>query len=127
MTGDSRREKARETIRMGRLPNRAPDRTWGGPGAGADCPVCEAPVKADELEYEIEFARGGGPADKHHVHVRCFVEWELERRSIELAGTAAASDGTAEVPRRPVLPRPGEDGMISAGERLTTYKPRPSS
>jgi hypothetical protein len=34
------REQAREAIQTGKLPSRAPDRTWGGPGVGADCTVC---------------------------------------------------------------------------------------
>ena len=72
------REKARAVIRDGKLPNRAPDRTWGGPGVGAPCAVCELPVTKDEKEFEIQFARDG--LDKFHVHIRCFAAWEFERR-----------------------------------------------
>ena len=75
------REKAFKTIQDGKLPNRQPDRTWGGPGVGAQCAVCERPVTADELEFEIQFARdGNNPGlDKFHVHIRCFAAWEFER------------------------------------------------
>ena len=76
------REKARQVLRDGKLPNRRPDRTWGGPGVGARCSVCDLPVTPDQLEFEIEFARDGdnpGP-DKYHVHTRCFAAWEFERR-----------------------------------------------
>jgi len=75
------REKARIAVRNGKLPARRPDRTWGGPGVGAICSVCELPVKKDELEFEIQFARDGdNPGlDKFHVHIRCFAAWELER------------------------------------------------
>jgi hypothetical protein len=76
------REQAREVIQTGKLPARAPDRTWGGPGVGAACSVCTRPVTKDELEFEIQFARDGdNPGlDKFHVHIRCFAAWEFERQ-----------------------------------------------
>ena len=75
------REQAREVIQNGKLPSRSPDRTWGGPGVGAPCSVCEKPVTKDELEFEIQFAHDGdNPSlDKFHVHIRCFAAWEFER------------------------------------------------
>jgi hypothetical protein len=75
------REKARAVIQAGKLPSRRPDRTWGGPGVGAPCAICDLPVTSDELEFEIQFARDGdNPGlDKFHVHVRCFAAWEFER------------------------------------------------
>jgi len=75
------REQARETIQSGKLPARAPNRTWGGPGVGAECSVCKRPVTKQELEFEIQFEHDGdNPGlDKFHVHIRCFAAWELER------------------------------------------------
>jgi len=75
------RAKARAVVENGRLPGRSPDRTWGGPGVGADCAVCERPVTKQELEFEIEFARDGDfpGLDGFHVHIRCFAAWEFER------------------------------------------------
>ncbi len=75
------RAKAREVIRAGKLPNRRPDRTWGGPGVGAPCAVCGEAVTKDQLEFEIEFAREADypELDEFHVHVRCFAAWEFER------------------------------------------------
>jgi hypothetical protein len=77
------RAKAREAIRTGKLPSRRPDRTWGGPGVGAPCSVCGAPIRQDQLELEAQFAHdGSNPGlDKFHIHVRCFAVWELERRT----------------------------------------------
>jgi hypothetical protein len=77
------REKARAVIREGKMPNRAPDRSWGGPGVEAPCSVCGLPVTKDEKEFEIQFSRDGdNPGlDKFHVHIRCFAAWEFERRS----------------------------------------------
>jgi hypothetical protein len=76
------REKARQILRDGKLPNRRPDRTWGGPGVGARCSVCDLPVTPDQLEFEIQFARDGdNPGlDKYHVHIQCFAAFEFERR-----------------------------------------------
>ena len=78
------REQARAVVVNGKLPARRPDRTWGGPGVGAPCTVCELPVKKDELEFEIQFARDDDDPglDKYHVHVRCFAAWEFERTKI---------------------------------------------
>jgi hypothetical protein len=75
------REQVRAVIQSGKLPSRNPDRTWGGPGVGAACSVCEKPVTKEEMEFEIQFARDGdNPGlDKFHVHIRCFAAWEFER------------------------------------------------
>ncbi len=75
------RAKAREVLQAGNLPSRRPDRTWGGPGVGATCAVCDLSVRHDQMEFEIEFARGGDypGLDDYHVHMRCFAAWEFER------------------------------------------------
>jgi hypothetical protein len=82
------REKAREVILAGKLPNRRPDRTWGGPGLGSDCTICSTPVKPEEVEFEIEFDHEGGDRgpDNYHVHLRCFVAWDFERTPSSLPG-----------------------------------------
>lgn len=75
------RRKARAAVQNGKLPAREPGRTWGGPGVGAPCAVCELPIGRDEMEFEIQFARNGDNpgVDKYHVHARCFAAWEFER------------------------------------------------
>ena len=74
------RRKAREVVQSETLPNRRPDRSWGGRGGGFACTVCRIPVTADEFEVELEFARPGDlEPDTHHVHVRCFHAWQTER------------------------------------------------
>ncbi len=75
------REQARAAVQTGKLPARLPDRTWGGPGVGAPCSVCDQPVAKDQMEFEIQFVRDGdNPGlDRFHVHVRCFAAWEFER------------------------------------------------
>jgi hypothetical protein len=75
------RAKARAAVQSGKLPARRPDRTWGGPGIGAVCVICDLPVKREELEFEIQFEHDvNAPGlDKFHVHIRCFAAWEFER------------------------------------------------
>ena len=75
------RGKARTAVRNGKLPARGPDRTWGGPGVGADCGVCGLPVTRDDMEFEVEFAHDGDHPglDKYHLHSECFAAWEFER------------------------------------------------
>ena len=78
---DHLRQKARHLIQAGKLPHRRADRTFGGPGVGDQCAICEEPVTRDELEIELEFTRDGGLAtSQHHVHVHCFSILELERQ-----------------------------------------------
>jgi hypothetical protein len=89
------REKAREVIQAGKLPNRPPERSWGGPGVGADCTICSVPVKRDELEFEIEFARNGNDdtQNTYHIHIRCFAAWQHERQNLEhVAGADSSGD-----------------------------------
>lgn len=88
MDNDSLREQARIVIDSGKLPNRPPDRTWGGPGVDAECAICGRRTGRDEREFEIQFARDGGlpGLDKYDVHIRCFAAWELERHSAGLTG-----------------------------------------
>jgi hypothetical protein len=75
------RQLAREALHKQRLPRERPDRTWGGPGIGVPCAVCQKPVSRDELEYEIQFSRDGADPslDRFHLHLRCFAAWEMER------------------------------------------------
>jgi hypothetical protein len=51
------------------------------PRVDAVCSVCDLPVKRDEMEFEIQFDRGGDlpGLDKFHVHIRCFAAWEFVR------------------------------------------------
>jgi hypothetical protein len=65
------REKARSAIYQLRLPRHSPDRSWGGPGVGASCAVCEVPVTKTELEFEIQFAHDGLHAGLGQVSSSC--------------------------------------------------------
>jgi hypothetical protein len=75
------RQKVVDRLRDGKLPGQPPDRLWGGPGVNAPCSVCDRPVRTDEMEFEVQFARDGGAPhfDVFHVHTRCYAVWELIR------------------------------------------------
>ena len=59
--GGMLRQKVREALETGRLPDRSPARTWGGPGCGATCAICGERIDSDEVEFELEFSTGGEP------------------------------------------------------------------
>jgi hypothetical protein len=120
VTDDGRlRQTAREAILAGRLPAGRPDRTWGGPGAGARCTICQVAVTRDEPELELEFARQGGAArgwDTYHVHARCFTAWQLERKRL----TPLGAPGRGFLSERP------DGGNIDGRERARRDDPGPA-
>jgi len=71
------RRSIRERIASHALPCIAPERLWGGPGAGDSCAVCDLPIGASEMELEAEFREGDGLAICH-FHRLCHGAWELE-------------------------------------------------
>ena len=75
------RDQARYAIRSGKLPSRQPDRTWGGPGVGVVCIICDQRVAQDQMEFAIGFAGDETMpgVDTYHVHLHCFAAWEFER------------------------------------------------
>ena len=74
-------QRTRNAIREGKLPTRTPDHTWGGPGIGALCAVCDLPVPRAGMQFEIQCALHGNAPDfdVYHVHTGCGAAWELER------------------------------------------------
>lgn len=88
---DSRRlsQRARDAISAGRIPDKAPESIWGGPGLGVPCPVCGQPVKSEESGFELEFVYPG-ERSTCEVHVPCFHAWESAR-----ANAAAAQEARA--------------------------------
>ncbi len=74
-------ETARERIETGRLPVISPRRTWGGPGSGARCALCDLTVTPLEIEFEVEFAPGPVNPRVLHFHRQCHTAWDAERRA----------------------------------------------
>jgi hypothetical protein len=113
MSNDKRlREQAREAIAAGKIPARAPQGTWGGPGSGAQCAICGKTVGREEIEFELQFAREAHDPDPeiYRLHIRCLAAWERERR--------ANVSGAATDPSKPAgtsflaLPEPGGTGIM---------------
>jgi hypothetical protein len=79
----SLREKVREIVRAGKLPNGSPDHIWGGMGTGAECAICGGGIGSGDIELEVRFpaADSGGKAT-YIVHLRCFSILEDERQNI---------------------------------------------
>lgn len=81
------REHARQALQENKMPNRQPDRLWGGPGVEAPCAICNKPVRKDEMEFEVQFSIDGGAKSPHfavfHIHIRCFSAWELVRSKVD--------------------------------------------
>lgn len=75
------REKVRQVLRSGQLPDRGPDQIWGGLGSGARCAICEAPILAAEIELEIRF-RGSDGTSSQTLHLRCYSIYEDERQLV---------------------------------------------
>ena len=76
MEEETLREKARAVIESGKLPSRTPDRTWGGPGVGASCAICDLPVRnhGDAVPAGTRWRRETG------IHVMAKRRGEAERR-----------------------------------------------
>jgi hypothetical protein len=75
------RERAREGIRSGKLPNRKPSSTWGGSGNGARCAVCDGNLSRDQVELEFEVKHQDGTNNAtYRMHVSCYTIWEAELR-----------------------------------------------
>lgn len=86
----------------GKLPDRPPERMWGGPGSGAPCALCGKTVGTEEVEIELQFtSQGGAGTANYHVHARCFTAWELERRNGDSRGRLLRQEGSGGIiPRR---------------------------
>jgi hypothetical protein len=103
------REKARELVRAGKLPNRRPDRVWGGAGfAERKCMLCGESVKQDELALELEFTRDDdGGLTNPCLHVRCFSILDGELRNRQAAGR----DDRRGDPAQPAKPDSSAAGL----------------
>jgi hypothetical protein len=105
------RAKARELIKDRKVPDRLPDRSWGGPGTGAPCMVCGAAVSHEETGLELEFTCDDtAEPSGEQFHVRCFWALEFELGKLELARRAMASSD----PGLSTTPSPSADGQAGA-------------
>jgi hypothetical protein len=64
----------------GPLPDREPDRIWGGNGDGSECAICKQGVARDQVEIEVVFLAGCDGGSAYRLHRHCFAAWEDRRR-----------------------------------------------
>ena len=69
------RDRAREEIRKGRLPNSTPASIWAGLGSGLPCAVCGHAIAATQVEYEVSDPSSTG---SFRFHLPCHTEWQIE-------------------------------------------------
>jgi len=67
------RAGAGDAVKPGKLPDRRPERMWGGPGSGGSCAICGKTIGTEEVEFELQFVSDGGSGTvSYQVHARCF-------------------------------------------------------
>ncbi len=86
------RYKIRKALATRALPDRRPERMWGGSGSGADCVLCGEPVTVQQTELELEYTDPARGVASYTVHVHCFSVWEIERASVSGKPLPGATD-----------------------------------
>ncbi len=72
------RGRVRAAIDAGELPDRLPDRVWGGSATAGACAVCREPMHGN-VELELVFNDGYGTVEaSRSVHPHCLTAFELE-------------------------------------------------
>jgi hypothetical protein len=94
------RVQARQAIRKQLLPSRAPDSTFGGPGAGGRCPVCGTALRPEDMVFDLEYTDEGRRAAtiNFQLHVRCFAAWECERQNVQDQSDLQSGSAGATLP-----------------------------
>jgi hypothetical protein len=64
---------ARERIETGELPRDVGKSIWAGDGKGDTCVLCNRPVVAKQIEFEVEDPGGRS----FRFHMRCHAIWQL--------------------------------------------------
>ncbi len=65
---------AERRLRDGTLPAVRDFKTFGGPGSGRPCRLCEQPISRQEIELEIEWREQNVPCQMM-LHYRCQAAW----------------------------------------------------
>ena len=63
-----------EKVDVSLIPQREPLRTWAGHGTGVVCNGCGEPIRAHEIEYEVEMPPGSDAAVLN-FHLACYRSW----------------------------------------------------
>jgi hypothetical protein len=111
---DELRRNAAEALRAGRLPNRRPERMWGGHGNGEEaCTLCGKVLGLEDVSLDLEY---GDPLDRtavltYAVHLQCFSAWDDERRR---PGASPACPGPTSNGSGHGLPPQTDHGIIES-------------
>jgi hypothetical protein len=84
------------------LSDEQPLRTWAGKGSGASCHMCGRPIKAQEIEYEVELPpEGAGRCLRFHFD--CYRVWDAQVKTGSAPDTQQVKGGSAPAcaPRQP--------------------------
>lgn len=73
MDSDDLRLRAINRIDTGELPPCGDVTLLGARGSGAACALCDSPITALEVEYEVEIA--GRRGSRWRFHIRCHAVW----------------------------------------------------
>ena len=73
----SMRKRTREAIRAGELPDRLPDKLFGGVATGGRCAVCGEST-CGGIEIELIYTTDGQPGRSYYAHPRCLSIFERE-------------------------------------------------
>jgi hypothetical protein len=112
---------APEIFWTGKIPERRPDRMWGGRGNGRDiCQICGKPLLTEDVAFDLEYDRQAGETGTVccSVHVRCFNEWHIGREAL----ATPADAGPPRVGSDKALPLSAAvaDGTMAGSERDTS-------
>lgn len=89
--------RVRTLLAAGKLPCEDASGLWGGTGNSEPCCVCRRPIGPDEITFDLLFRTSAGDIDLH-MHPRCHVVWEQERRNCLLQ--AQSRKASTRPPRR---------------------------
>lgn len=110
-------QKSLEPLQTGKVPDRRPDRLWGGRGNGKDyCQICGQRLETEDIAFDLEYRGEAGQTACYSVHLRCFNEWDLERQARDR--TRARHHETSPA-KGPALPDATGTGTMPRSERNT--------
>jgi len=88
------RRRALAALRAEVLPCFPAQRSCAGRGSGEACPVCGHGIEPAELELALEFAatKGSSAVRELHMHLPCFMAWEVAMKFARSQCSSACSD-----------------------------------
>ena len=94
MDRPSLRDEIRRKLDAGALPTKPPNKIYTGYGSGVTCDACGDPIRADQVECELNYP------DEHRtcrLHLACAGLWEAVRLTRSLDSATPRSVSTRSV------------------------------